>query len=680
MDSLAGNRPPDVIVPDSINVLAPEEQIDRMGFTPHILVVGGGVLGTAIARDLAIRGLEVTVVEQGRLTAGTSGRTQGVLYSGARFATNDPAGAVRCRSERRVLEEIADHCIRETGGYIVPTAASEEQFDEHLDALEDCNIPYETVDRNTLAEHGVNDSLDRAISVPDAVVDPFQLTLANAAGAEQFGATLVTGATVTDLQLEDGRVVGATIEHGAEPGSEIPPPERTLDATARSGEDQTETATPAIEGDAEKENDKSIKAEEGADTTRQGDRTAQSDEGKDGQGDETAHSEDDAAEDGAEMPGTVQRQFPGVSDSDGAETGEIEEIDADYVINASGAWADRIAALAGIDLPLSQTRESVLVVEHSPPAVLTKFDADGPSLALAPFWGNGVLGPIRKSGDDPGRSITASIDSALDEVATVLPAIEASAVYRSYSGVWTQHGSSDSDPGGPGAAVIDHYKYDDVWGLLTTIGAPVTTHRLIAERAVDRVCDEFGIERDCKTKEIDLPDPGFKTATNETNDELAETAKSASDSLTDTIMGGSSKANPVLCESKSVRERDVQRIFDEEGVSETDLEELRIRTGATMGACQGGRCGHRLASVLYPKQESETIDEALEELLAKRWRGRRRTLWGAQLGAALEDYEYHANFLNRGREAADTIDVSRFDGGVEPAERQPPRMCEAMKR
>ena len=36
-----------------------------MGYTPHVLVIGGGVIGTGIARDLAIRGLDVTLTEGG---------------------------------------------------------------------------------------------------------------------------------------------------------------------------------------------------------------------------------------------------------------------------------------------------------------------------------------------------------------------------------------------------------------------------------------------------------------------------------------------------------------------------------------------------------------------------------------------------------------------------------------
>ena len=38
------------------------------------IIIGGGGTGAAIAHDLALRGLQVTLVERGELTSGTTGR------------------------------------------------------------------------------------------------------------------------------------------------------------------------------------------------------------------------------------------------------------------------------------------------------------------------------------------------------------------------------------------------------------------------------------------------------------------------------------------------------------------------------------------------------------------------------------------------------------------------------
>ena len=81
-----------------------------------VVVIGGGATGTGTARDLAMRGFDVTLVERGNLTDGTTGRTHGHLHSGGRYAVSDQESAIDCMQENRVLHEIAGHCIEDTGG------------------------------------------------------------------------------------------------------------------------------------------------------------------------------------------------------------------------------------------------------------------------------------------------------------------------------------------------------------------------------------------------------------------------------------------------------------------------------------------------------------------------------------------------------------------------------------
>lgn len=49
------------------------------------------------------------------------------------------------------------------------------------------------------------------------------------------------------------------------------------------------------------------------------------------------------------------------------EDGDAERITADYAVNAAGAWAGRIGAMAGVDLPISPRRRRIAVVEPSTP-------------------------------------------------------------------------------------------------------------------------------------------------------------------------------------------------------------------------------------------------------------------------------------------------------------------------
>ena len=597
-----------------------------MGYTPHVLVVGGGVLGTAIARDFAIRGLEVTLVEQGILSAGTTGRMHGVLYGGARFAAEDPSGARWCQDESRTLRRIADHCIEESGGVLLP--APDGDLSATAEACEEYDIVASELSADRLEGElpGVSDAFEQGLRSPEGVVDPFRLTLANAEGAREFGAEIETGAEVVDLLESNGQITGVEVEYGSTTG------------VGREPTSAAELPEPEPEGDgAEPES-----TEE--DTAPESDADEQAEAESDG-GDGEDESE-------YEMPGQVQRSFPGASGSDDPDEGEREEIEADFVVNAAGAWTDRIAALAGIELPLQRTRTRLLVLDGQlVSTVVTAQTPSGERLTVTPYQGNTVLGPVPNADDeDP-------VESLLSTASDLVPEVADARVLRSYSGVWTQHASKKGSPDGPGVTLVDHGKYDDKWGMTSVVGGTLTTHRLIAEKVVDRVCGEFGIDRECLTDEIPLP--------GSSESETDATAGSGLVGSRGPVAGSESDSdgpNPVLCESRAVTRDDVRAVL-QETEEETDLSNVRVRTGATMGACQGGRCAHRIAAELHSVQDPETVEESLTELLDRRWRGRHEVLRDAPLAAAMRDYELHARVFGRDRDANEEIDIGRFDGG-----------------
>jgi len=77
----------------------------------HAIVIGAGFTGCALAYDLAQRGFAVMVVERGELASGTSGRTHGLLHSGARYCVTDAEAAIECIQENIILRRIAKQCI-----------------------------------------------------------------------------------------------------------------------------------------------------------------------------------------------------------------------------------------------------------------------------------------------------------------------------------------------------------------------------------------------------------------------------------------------------------------------------------------------------------------------------------------------------------------------------------------
>lgn len=51
-----------------------------------VIIIGGGITGAGTARDCALRGLKVLLVERFDFTHGATGRNHGLLHSGARYA------------------------------------------------------------------------------------------------------------------------------------------------------------------------------------------------------------------------------------------------------------------------------------------------------------------------------------------------------------------------------------------------------------------------------------------------------------------------------------------------------------------------------------------------------------------------------------------------------------------
>ncbi len=55
-----------------------------------VAVIGGGVNGTGVARDLSLRGLTVVLFERNDLAFGASGNSSGMIHGGARYLSQRP--------------------------------------------------------------------------------------------------------------------------------------------------------------------------------------------------------------------------------------------------------------------------------------------------------------------------------------------------------------------------------------------------------------------------------------------------------------------------------------------------------------------------------------------------------------------------------------------------------------
>ncbi len=77
-----------------------------------ILIIGGGITGAGVARDAALRGLKVALVESNDFAFGTSSRSSKLVHGGIRYLENYEFHLVfEALSERARLFEIAPHLV-----------------------------------------------------------------------------------------------------------------------------------------------------------------------------------------------------------------------------------------------------------------------------------------------------------------------------------------------------------------------------------------------------------------------------------------------------------------------------------------------------------------------------------------------------------------------------------------
>lgn len=86
-----------------------------------VLVIGGGIVGSGITRDAAMRGLRTALVDRHDFAFGTSSRSSRLLHGGLRYLEQGRIGLVREASlEKKVIQHIAPHLTRPLG-FVFPS-------------------------------------------------------------------------------------------------------------------------------------------------------------------------------------------------------------------------------------------------------------------------------------------------------------------------------------------------------------------------------------------------------------------------------------------------------------------------------------------------------------------------------------------------------------------------------
>jgi glycerol-3-phosphate dehydrogenase len=210
-----------------------------MARTEHdLIILGGGVNGVGIARDAALRGLRVLLVEKNDLAKGASGANTGMIHGGIRYLRYDVNTTKMACTDSGYIQRIAPHLLFRIP-FLFPVFEGDvfgrfllegvEIFFEAYDVYQPLKRgkPHTRLSKQEVQalEPGLASDVVGAVTMDEWGIDPFRLVVANALDAESHGAIIRTyceledflrgpGGAIEGVFLED-RLLGAKEAHRA---------------------------------------------------------------------------------------------------------------------------------------------------------------------------------------------------------------------------------------------------------------------------------------------------------------------------------------------------------------------------------------------------------------------------------------------------------------------------------
>lgn len=183
------------------------------------------------------------------------------------------------------------------------------------------------------------------------------------------------------------------------------------------------------------------------------------------------------------------------------------DLKGDLVVNATGAWAEKVTQMAQADVPVRPSPGVMVAVKgryHN--MVINRLHPSGDGDIIVPQRNLSIIGTTSWVVDDPDRLGLPEehVQLMFKNGAEMVPAI-AQAQYRAaWSAARPLIGSKGQDEGRELSRTFkcfDHKERDGVEGLVSIIGGKATTLRGMAETTVNVVCQKLGLEIPCRTKE-----------------------------------------------------------------------------------------------------------------------------------------------------------------------------------
>lgn len=184
------------------------------------------------------------------------------------------------------------------------------------------------------------------------------------------------------------------------------------------------------------------------------------------------------------------------------------DLHAEMVVNATGAWAGEITAMAGADVPISPTPGIMVAFERRlAQRVINRLCPPSDGDIVLPQRRMMVVGTTSFSAENLDYIPITEEQTRLmvERGAELLPAIEHTKMRGIYMATRPLIGG-----GVPGRSIArtfkcyDHKETHNVGGIVTITGGKATTLRAMAEKTADVVCGKMGINAPCQTKDTPL--------------------------------------------------------------------------------------------------------------------------------------------------------------------------------
>src|SRR4051812_12345976 len=196
-------------------------------------------------------------------------------------------------------------------------------------------------------------------------------------------------------------------------------------------------------------------------------------------------------------------------------TGDELDIEARFILNASGPWAAQILHMAGIeDVGVVPGKGIMIAMNHRlVNTVINRCTMPADGDILVPIRTVSVIGTTDIHSTDPDEiPVTqAEVDQMLDDGERLVPGFRQARALRGWAGVRPLFQDAragevrDTRDVSRTHAVVDHRERDGVDGLLTMSGGKLTTPRPPAQDLVEGLCAQLGEARPCRTAEVQPP-------------------------------------------------------------------------------------------------------------------------------------------------------------------------------